>query len=214
MILDEQRKKVIEIALSVQREKLVPLTFGNFSLRDKETGYVCITPSGMPYESLQPEDIVVLDVDCNKIDGNRKPSIEAPLHCAAYKKRDDIGGIVHTHSTYCTAWACAGVDLPCVTAEAAALVGGKIKCAPFKPMGTVDLADVTTDCLAQDSVVLMEKHGAFAVGANIDQAFVNAVIVEESAKITYLASQLGQLKPINDEMCKFLQADTKENYGQ
>ncbi|WP_066497318.1 class II aldolase/adducin family protein [Abyssisolibacter fermentans] len=214
MMLEEQRKKVIEIALSVQKENLVPLTFGNFSLRDEETGYICITPSGMPYESLKPEDIVVLDVDCNKIDGSRKPSIEAPLHCTAYRKREDVGGIVHTHSTYCTAWACAGIEMPCVTAEAAALVGGKIKCAPFRPMGTVDLAEVTIEWLGQDSAVLMEKHGVFAVGENIDQAFVNAVIVEESAKVTHLASQLGELKPLDEEMCKFLQADTKANYGQ
>ncbi|GAA0181537.1 class II aldolase/adducin family protein [Clostridium sediminicola] len=214
MMLEEQRKKVIEIALAVQKEKLVPLTFGNFSLKNEETGYVCITPSGMLYETLKPEDIVVLDVNCNKIDGERKPSIEAPLHCAAYRKRSDIGGIVHTHSTYCTAWACAGIEMPCVTAEAAALVGGKIKCAPFKPMGTVDLAEVTTDWLGEDSVVLMEKHGAFAVGQNIDQAFVNAVIVEESAKVTYVASQIADLKPIDEEMCKFLQKDTAENYGQ
>ena len=126
MILENERKKIIQIALSVQKEKLVPLTFGNFSLRDPNTGFVCITPSGMPYEKLVPSDIVVIDLNGKIIDGNRKPSIETPLHTTIYKKRKDVNGVVHTHSTYVTAWSCINGGMPCITSEAANLVGGKV----------------------------------------------------------------------------------------
>ena len=131
MLLENERKKVSDIALKIKEENLIPLTFGNFSLRDPETGYVCITPSGMPYETLHPSDIVVVDLDCNTIDGERRPSIETPLHTSMYKKRSDVNGIVHTHSTFCTAWACRNEGMPCITSEAAELVGGQINLAPF-----------------------------------------------------------------------------------
>lgn len=214
MLLEEQRRKVIEIALEVQKMKLVPLTFGNFSLKDAETSYVCITPSGMKYETLQPEDIVVMDKKCNIIDGKRKPSIEAPMHCAVYRKRDDVFGVVHTHSSYATAWACCNKAIPCILAETAALVGGPIKCAPFAPMGTVELAEVTAEGLGKADAVLMERHGALAVGPNIDAALVNAVILEETAKVAYFSKAIGEVEELPEEVYKRLREDTIAKYGQ
>lgn len=131
MLLEEERKEVIEIALRAAREKLIALTFGNFSLRDRKTGYICVTPSGMAYDTLKAEDIVVVDENLNVIDGARKYSTETPMHCTIYKARPDVFGIAHTHSTFASAWACCEMDITCVVAEVAGLVGGCVKCAPY-----------------------------------------------------------------------------------
>lgn len=214
MLLEKERKKIIETALKVQELKLIPLTFGNFSLRDPETGYICITPSGMPYETLVPSDICVLDQDNHIIDGNRKPSIEAPLHTAMYRKRPDVFGIVHTHSTFCTAWACRDGGIPCITAEAAELVGGNVRCAKFAPPGSEELAEVTSDAIGKDNAVLMGNHGAICVDENIDKALRDAIILEESAKVAYYAFQMGNVNTLADQMVQFLKQDADENYGQ
>ena len=214
MLLEKERQKVIEIALKIKAEKLIPLTFGNFSLRDPKTGYICITPSGMPYDTLHPSDIVVIDQDNQIIDGERRPSIEMPLHTAVYRKRPDVNGIVHTHSTYCTAWACRDGGMPCITSEAAGLVGGMVRCAPFVPPGTDRLAEVTSEEILQDKAVLMGNHGVICVDETIDKAFQDAIIVEESAKVAFIAYQMGNVNTLEDQMCRFLKEDTDKNYGQ
>jgi len=215
MLLEQERKHVIEIALTIQREKLIPLTFGNFSLRDPETGYICITPSGMPYETLHPSDIVVVDVDNNIVDGERKPSIEAPMHTAIYRKRPDVNGIIHTHSTFCTAWACRDIDgMPCITSEAADLVGGKVKVAEFCLPGSQELADVTSEAIGQDRAVLMGNHGAICVDSDIDKALKDAIVLEESARVAYYAFQMGDVNILEDQIAEFMRKDTEKNYGQ
>lgn len=214
MLLLEQRKKVIEIARRASDEKLVPLTFGNFSVRDKDTGYVCITPSGMPYHTLNPEDIVVVDVDGNIVDGQRRPSIETPLHTLIYKSRDDVFGVVHTHSTFLTAWSCLDGGMPCITSEAASLVGGKIECAPFEVQGTIELAEVTSKALKDGKAVLMANHGAIFADDDIDKAYKDAFIMEESAKVAYLAYTLGKPNLLSDQIMKTLKKETDEHYGQ
>ncbi|MEF9919718.1 MAG: class II aldolase/adducin family protein [Erysipelotrichaceae bacterium] len=216
MLLEKERTKVIEIARATKKEKLVPLTFGNFSLRDSKSGYVCITPSGMPYDTLHPSDIVVVNLDGTIIEGERKPSIELGLHLAIYKRRKDVNGIVHQHSTYCTAWACVEGGMPCITSEAAALVGGKVNVAPFCPPGSEELAVATSETLGKDGSVLMGNHGAVCVAADIDTALRNAIILEESAKVTYLAYQINanKVNTLEEKMCEYLKKDTEQNYGQ
>lgn len=214
MLLFDARKKVMEIALKVRKEKLVPLTFGNFSLRDKETGYICITPSGMDYEVLKPEDILVVDEDRNIIDGKRKPSIETPLHCCIYKNRKDVYGIVHVHSTFASSWACSNMEIPPILAEGACLLGGPVKCAPYRLVGGEDLGQAVVETLASDSAVLMGNHGMIAVGLDIDTAFSNAIIVEECAKIALYSKLIGNSVPLGQDECDKLRQFTIEKYGQ
>lgn len=214
MLLAEQRNKVIEIALKAQKEKLMPLTMGNFSIRDQETSYICITPSGMEYSLLKPEDIVVVNIDGQIIEGSRKPSIETLLHCRTYAKRPDINGICHTHSTYATAWACCGKEIPVIVAELAGMIGGPVRCAPYAPMGTEQLADTVAEHIASQNAVLMENHGLMAVGESIEKAYANAVIVEEGAKVTLFALQIGGMKTLSEQECSKLQKQTQEGYGQ
>lgn len=214
MLLEKERKKIIEVALTIQKEKLIPLTFGNFSLRDTNTGYICITPSGMPYDTLHPSDIVVVDVNGNIIDGERKPSVEVPMHTAIYRKRKDVNGIIHTHSTYCTAWACRDGGMPCITSEVADLVGGKVKCAKFCLPGSEELATVTAETLGDDKAVLMGNHGAICVDIDVDAALKDAIVLEAGAKVAFIAFQMGNVNILDDQIAKFMLEDTKQNYGQ
>jgi L-ribulose-5-phosphate 4-epimerase len=214
MILEQQRREIVEIGKKIYEDKLVPLTFGNFSIRDQETGYVCITPSGMPYQTLSPEDVVVVNLDGEIVDGNRKPSIETGLHCAVYQKRPDVNSVVHTHSTFVTAWAACRKEIPSVVAEVAALVSGAIKCAPYKRCGSKELAQVTSECLGTDDAVLMGNHGVLVVGPTIQAAYTNAVIVEEGAKVAFYANGIGGMYLLNAEECKEEREAAIAGYGQ
>ena len=214
MLLKELREKVIEIALKAQKERLISLTMGNFSARDKETGYICITPSGMEYDKLAAEDIVLLDAEGNILDGDRKPSIEHPLHCAVYRRRKDVFGVSHTHSVFATAWAACNENIPVVVAELAALVGGPVECAPYKPMGSFELAETAAAHLKDRHAILLANHGVLAVGHDIETAFANSVVVEEGAKIAYYARQIGVMRVIPEDECRSLRKSTLEKYGQ
>ena len=214
MLLQELREKVIEIALKAQKERLISLTMGNFSARDKETGYICITPSGMEYDKLTAEDIVVMDAEGNILDGDRKPSIEHPLHCAVYRRRKDVFGVSHTHSVFAAAWAACNENIPVVVAELAALVGGPVECAPYKPMGSSELAETAAVHLKDRHAILLANHGVLAVGHDIKAAFANSVVVEEGAKIAYYARQIGVMKTIPEDECRSLRKSTLEKYGQ
>lgn len=214
MLLEEQRCKVIEVAQKALQQGLVLLTGGNFSLRDPETGYICLTPSGMSYPELQPEDIVVMDVSGQIVEGHRKPSIEKALHCMAYQERPDVFGVCHTHSQYATAWASVEEDFPLILAELAFTLGGGLKTAPFRPMGSLELAQVTIATLGNSKAVLMSNHGQLAVGPTLDKAFANALVVEEGARIASYAKGLGKLKTISPAEALNLQKWIAENYGQ
>lgn len=214
MILVEQRKKVIEIAQKAQDTGLIILTTGNFSLRDRDSGYICLTPSGMNYRELEPADIPVVDLDGNIIEGTRRPSIESPMHREVYRKRADVFGICHTHSPYATAWASVDEEFPLVLAELAAMLGGTLKTAPYMTAGTPELADAVTETLGDQNAVLMGNHGLLAAGADIDKAFANAFLVEEAAKIAYYANNIGQVRKISPQEAADLQTWLSKIYGQ
>lgn len=214
MLLREERQKVITVAKKARDIGLVPLTFGNFSLKDRKTGYFCITPSGMDYGELYPEDIVVVDPEGNIIEGLRKPSVEMPMHRLIYKNREDVFGICHTHSTYATAWASCDTEFPVLVAELAALVGDKLAKAPYCQFGTLDFAEKVAASLQDKQAVLLSNHGLLAVGRDLDKAYANAVVVEEGAKIAYLALNIGKPLAIAKTECRKVRKWVQKNYGQ
>jgi len=215
LILGQQREKVISIARQAWESGLVALTFGNFSLRDKETGCVCVTPSGLEYRGLVPDDIVVVDLEGNIVQGSRKPSVEMPMHLAVYRKRPDVFGICHTHSPYATAWACCKSALPVLVAELAALVGEEtVKTAPYRPLGTAELGEVAAGCLGKGYAILLANHGLIAVGPDLETAYSNAVVVEEGARIAYLAENIGETRLLPLDECRRLKRWADEKYGQ
>lgn len=214
MLLKEQRQRVIRVAQKAQETGLIILTSGNFSLLDRETGYACVTPSGMEYSELEPEDIVVLDLEGGTVEGKRRPSIETPMHLQVYKKRDDVYGVCHTHSTFATAWACVDEKFPVILAELAAMLGGELEKAPFRTMGTPELAEIVASTLKDKNAVLMANHGVLAVGQDIDKAFNHAFIIEEAAKIAFYAKNIGKLNLISSEQSRDLQEWIAKIYGQ
>lgn len=214
MLLREQREQVIAIANKALNSGLIMLTMGNFSLLDRQTGYVCITPSGMDYSLIKAEDIVVLDIEGNRVDGSKKPSIESGLHCLAYQNRPDVLGVCHTHSSFATAWASVEKEFPLVLAELAAETGKHLLTAPFYPMGTYELAEATIRTLGQQNAVLMSNHGQLTVGPNLEKALAYAQLVEEAAKITYYAQTLGNIKTFSPEQAESLQQWLSSHYGQ
>ncbi|MEW8978747.1 MAG: class II aldolase/adducin family protein [Symbiobacterium sp.] len=212
---EAERRKVIVIARRMQADGLVRLTSGNVSCRIPGTDLLAITPSGMPYDRLEPADICVLDLDGNVVDARRRPSTETPLHRLTYRRRPDVGGIVHTHSLYASAFACVGRELPVISTELAGLVGSAVRCAPYAPSGTEEFAQTAVETLGDEDVaVLFQNHGVMAVGPTLDRAYAVAVGVEEAAQLYCIASHLGEPIILPEEERRRLFRYMQTRYGQ
>ncbi|MFZ5815716.1 MAG: class II aldolase/adducin family protein [Bacillota bacterium] len=211
----EQRRAVVAIARRMKRDGLVRLTSGNVSCRIPGTTLFAITPSGMEYETLEPEDICIIDLNGQVVDGRRRPSTESPLHRLTYLRRPDIGGVVHTHSIYASAFACLGQELPVISTELAGLVGGAIRCAPYAKAGTEEFAETALQTLGDQGVaVLFQNHGVMAAGATLKEAYDVAVGLEEAAMIYFIARQMGQPIILPEEERRRIYRVMHTDYGQ
>ena len=195
-MLEELKKKVYEANMELPARKLVTFTWGNVSGIDREKGLVVIKPSGVDYEVMKPEDMVVLDLDGNIIDGSMKPSSDTPTHIELYKAFPNIGGVVHTHSPEATSWAQAGRDIPLYGTTHADYFYGAIPCARSltkeeideayeKNTGLVIIETFKTRNIDPDYTpgVLCTNHGVFSWGTDPDNAVHNSVVMEEVAKM-------------------------------
>ncbi|OIQ08142.1 L-fuculose phosphate aldolase [Moorella thermoacetica] len=210
----ELRRDVIETAQGLVRARLNSSTWGNISVRDPENGGFFITPSGMDYDKLTPEDIVLVDFDGRVIEGIRKPSTETPMHALFYRERPDIGAVVHTHSIYATTMAVLKKEIPPVIAELAAGVGGSVPVADYATFGTLELGASALKAMGNKRAVLLQNHGVVAMGNNLVEAGRLAAIVEDAAQIYYLAQVIGTPTMVPaDELDKLYQAFQK-GYGQ
>lgn len=215
MLYSEIRAGVCETAKRMLRDGLVKLTSGNVSCRIPGTDYFAVTPSGMDYEQMAPEDICVLDLKGNRVDGGRRPSTEAPMHRATYLARTDVQAVVHTHSIYASAFACLGQDMPVISTELAMLVGGTIRCAPYSRAGTEEFAQTAVDTLgSEDLAVLFQNHGVMAVGRSLREAYSVAVGLEEAAMIYSLARQMGEPVVIPEAERRRMFREFRQSYGQ
>ncbi|MFA7573492.1 MAG: class II aldolase/adducin family protein [Lutispora sp.] len=214
MILRKLREEVVKTGVRILETGLVTLTWGNISAKDEDTGYIAITPSGMDYNTTAPDDIVVVDSSGKVIDGIRKPSSEMPMHLKIYEARPKARAIVHTHSIYATAIGVAGVEIPLVIGELANAIGGSVRVAPLAMAGTEELGDVTVEAMKDRTAVLMKNHGVVTIGKTLDEAFTNAVVVEDAAKIYYLAKTLGCVSCIPDDAADELHKGFLDSYGQ
>ncbi|WP_162523583.1 class II aldolase/adducin family protein [Calorimonas adulescens] len=210
----ELRNKVIDIALKMSRSGMAPATWGNVSARDSETGYIFITPSGMDYNELHPEDICVVDNEGKMVEGKWKPSTETPLHLLFYRERPWIGGIVHTHSIFATAFACAGKSIPVVIATLASKVGGDVPIAPYMSSGTEEFGRNALDAMGDKTAVLLANHGVVAVGNNLDDAYTTAEIVENAAKIYVISNSIGTPLRLDDNEILNIRKKYLTKYGQ
>lgn len=216
MLLLNLRNELIETCLKLTKLQLLGIvsTGGNVSYRDNETGYIGITPSGMSYGNIKPEDIVIVDEDGKIFDGKRKPSIETPMHTGILKERRDINAVIHTHSLYATAYATLRKEMPVVTTELAMLLGLSVPVGDYGVPGSKELAMNMCSCLGKNGkVALLASHGALALGTDLSNALLLAHSLEEATKIYFTAVSMGKPAFITPEMVKELMV-VAETYGQ
>lgn len=193
-MLEELKKRVYEANMLLPKHGLVTFTWGNVSEIDRETGYFAIKPSGVEYDKLTPEDMVIVDLDGNKIEGKYNPSSDTATHAVLYKAFPNIGGIVHTHSPWATSWAQAGRDIPCYGTTHADYIYGPVPCVRNLTKSEIDEGyEKNTGVLIADyfkdkdyeavPAVLCKNHGPFTWGKDGHEAVHNAVVLEEVAKM-------------------------------
>jgi L-fuculose-phosphate aldolase len=198
MRLQALREAVAAGGRRLAAARLVESTSGNLSVRDPAGGQVAISPSALAYERVTPADVVVVDLDGRVVDGHRTPSSELGMHLAAYRRRPDVGAVVHTHSPWATTWAVLGREIPAVHYVIAS-VGHRVRVAPYATFGSGDLAGLAVGTLGEDNAVLLANHGVLAVGPDLDGAFDNAVRVEFLAEVYWKACQVGEPVILPDE---------------
>ena len=193
-MLEELKKTVYEANMLLPKYNLVTFTWGNVSQIDRETGYFAIKPSGVDYDKLTPDDMVIMDLEGNKIEGRYNPSSDTPTHLELYRAFPKIGGVVHTHSPWATSWAQAGRGIPCYGTTHADYMYGEIPCVRCLTKEEIDTAyEKNTGLLIVDyfkdknyeavPAVLCKNHGPFTWGKDGHEAVHNAVVLEEVAKM-------------------------------
>jgi L-ribulose-5-phosphate 4-epimerase len=200
--------------MELPKNNLVTWTGGNVSGRDPETGLVVIKPSGIRYEDLKPEHLVIVDVDGNIVEGDLNPSSDTASHLYIYRQRPDVGGIVHTHSPYATAFAALGKPIPVYLTAMADEFGGPIPCGGFALIGGEAIGRVVCESIGDSPAVLLKNHGVFAVGKFAEAAVKAAVMTEDVAHTVWIALQLGQPDEIPAEDVAKLNYRYKNIYGQ
>lgn len=213
-MLEELKHRLYELHMELPRNNLVAWTSGNVSGRDPQSGYVVIKPSGVRYEALHPEDMVVVDLHGKVIEGSLSPSSDTASHLYIYRHRPDVGGIVHTHSPYATAFAAVNRPIPVVLTAIADEFGGPIPCGGFALIGGEEIGKVVVESIGSSPAVLLKNHGVFTVGANAEAAVKAAVMVEDVARTVWLALQIGQPQEISPEYVAKLHQRYSGVYGQ
>lgn len=191
-MLEEKKEILVKIAKDAESSGLCKPGSGNFSIRDVESGYIVITPSQIGRKDLTPDHILVVDIEGNIIENikNVKPTSETLMHLNVYKARQDVNGVVHTHSKYATAFAIQGIPLEPVVFEALTY-GQTAPVAPYQCPGTIELAQSIVPFLKDHNAVLLEKHGVIVVDPDINNAYANAQYLEEVAEMTFIATVIG-----------------------
>lgn len=213
MLLERERQEVYAATRELVKGGLVTGTWGNVSACSREEGLVAITPSGLPYDVLTPEDVVIVDLQGRVVEGKLKPSSETPMHTLFYRERQEIQAVVHTHSIYATAMAVLNRSIPPVIAELALGVGGEVPVAPFAKVGTEELGRVALEAMGTSRAVLLQNHGVVTVGEDMRRALNLAAIVEDAAKVYLIARGIGEPTLVPAEIIQELH-QMFQGYGQ
>jgi L-ribulose-5-phosphate 4-epimerase len=213
-MLENLRELLSQLHQELPRNNLVAWTSGNISVRDPESGYVVIKPSGVRYEALKAGDMVIVDLEGTIVEGDLKPSSDTASHLYIYQRRPDVNGIVHTHSPYATAFAALGRPIPVYLTAMADEFGGPIPCGGFALIGSEAIGQVVLEAIGDSPAVLLKNHGVFTVGPTAEAAVKAAVMTEDVAKTVWLALQIGQPDEISAEDVKKLHDRYTNVYGQ
>lgn len=216
MLLPSLREQVCALHRLLPENHLIAWTGGNISGRDPETQQIVIKPSGIKYDLLTPENMVVVDLSGKVIEGDYQPSSDTASHCYIYRSRPKVNGVVHTHSRYASAFAAVGRSIPCVLTAIADEFGGPIPCGGFAPIGGEEIGREVIATLANSTspAALLQNHGVFAIGATVESAVKAAIMTEDNAATVWHALQLGAPLPITDEMIARLYERYTHVYGQ
>lgn len=212
MLLGKEREQIVEYGKKLIETNLTKGTGGNLSIFNREKQLICISPSGIDYFKTRAEDVVVLDLDGNKVDGDRDPSSEYDMHRIFYKNRDDIDAIIHTHTMYATTISCLNWDLPPVH-YMLALAGKDVRCAEYATYGTKELAENVFAAMEDRKAVLLANHGLLCGAKDIANAFNITEEVEYCAELYYRTKAIGQPVIIQSEEMDLMMEKFK-TYGQ
>jgi len=213
-MLEKLRQEVWQMNLELPKNRLVTITSGNVSGRDRGTNYVVIKPSGVKYEDLKSSDMVVVDLEGKVIEGELRPSFDTLTHLYVYRHRQDVNGIVHTHSNYATSFAALGEPIPvCLTAMADQF-GGPIPVGAYARIGEEEIGKEIIRSIGESPAILMKNHGVFTLGPSPRTALKTAVMLEDLAKTVFLAMLRGAPLEIPKEEVKRAHKKYMEQYGQ
>lgn len=215
-VIRQLRKQVCDLHAELTRYQLVIWTAGNVSARVPDRDLLVIKPSGVDYDSMTPEQMVVCDLNGELVDGELSPSSDTAAHAYVYRHMPEVGGVVHTHSTYATAWAARGEAIPCVLTMIADEFGGDIPVGPFAMIGDDSIGRGIVETLQHSNsrAVLMRNHGPFTVGRDARDAVKAAVMVEDVARTVHISRQLGTPEVIPPAAVRRLFDRYQNVYGQ
>ena len=214
MRLAELREELVRLHAELPRHDLVVWTGGNVSVRDPDSGLVAIKPSGVRYEDLTADSMVVVDLDGTIVEGALKPSSDVASHLYVYRHRPDVNGVVHTHSRFATAFAAVGRSIPVYLTAQADEFGGEIPCAGFAFIGDDSIGALVVDGIGRSPAILLKNHGVFTIGPSAVAAVKAAVMVEDIAATVWAALQIGTPEVLDDEAVARLHRRYTTVYGQ
>ncbi len=212
MLLQKEREEIVQYGKKLVTSNLTKGTGGNLSIYNRKEGLMAISPSGIDYFKIKPEDVVVLDLEGNKIEGDKKPSSEYEMHRIFYANRVDINAIIHTHTIYATTIACLNWDLPPVH-YMVALAGLNVRCAKYATFGTKELAENAFEAMKDRKAVLLANHGLLAGDKDLANAFNITEEIEYCAELYYRTKCIGEPVILSEDEMR-LMLEKFKTYGQ
>ncbi len=200
MSLIEKKEELLKILKKSYKNSLMAGTSGNGSIYNHREGYMIVSPSSVEYESMTIEDMVVMKLDGEIIEGHREPSSEWKMHAQVYIERKDITAVLHTHSPYATGFAVCNLEIPVILIEMIPFIGGDVKVSEIGLPGSIDLGIKALKVLKDRKACLLANHGTLAIGETLQKTYMSAVYLEDAAKIYNLAKNSGEVKLVSKEL--------------
>ena len=210
----ELRETMVLVARQMISRGLVKGTSGNISSREPGADWCLVTPSGVDYGTMRPEDVVLVDLSGRPVGVGLKPSVDTPIHAAIYRASPDVGACIHTHSPYAAAFSTLGRQIPPLITESAGYLGGAVRVMEYVPPARPDTGDLVAAGLGEGRAVLLPNHGVVAVGEDLRKCFAAAMAVEESAHIASIALQLGTPALVTEPEIERMHEFIHHRYGQ
>lgn len=213
-MLENMRKEVYKAHMTLWENKLVMWTSGNVSSRDLKTDLVVIKPSGVHYDELSPDNLVVVDLNGKVVEGNLRPSVDTETHLYIYRHMPKIMSVIHTHSTYASAFAAIGKPMPICLTAMADFFGCDIPVGDLVLIGGEEIGKEIVNKIGRSKAIIMKNHGLFTIGKSVAEALKAAVFLEEGAKVLIMSKILGEPQRIPESIVKALHKNYIEKYGQ